>query len=81
MINTLKNIRLRALALRSSIHNEHQLSAIELAGMCAKKTNELIDVVNELCDVINNSIGDGSLVLNYNAQTESLNLEGGKVNE
>lgn len=50
MANNLISLQIRALALRSSIHNEHQMSAIELTGMCAKKTNELIDVVNELCE-------------------------------
>ena len=52
MFANIESLRLRAIALRSSIHNEQQLSAIELAGMNAKKTNEIIDVVNELCESI-----------------------------
>ena len=52
MLAQIQSLRLRALALRSSIHNEHMLSAIELSGMTAKKTNEIIDVVNELCNVV-----------------------------
>ena len=51
-MSSLENLRLRAMALRSSIHNEHQLSAIELTAMCAKKTNEIIEVINELSDLI-----------------------------
>ena len=74
-MNSLQSIRLRALALRSSIHNEACLSAIELAGMCAKKTNELIDVINELSEYIANM----SIALNieYDEATESL-IIGGK---
>lgn len=74
MTNKLDSIRLRALALRSSIHNEHQLSAIELTAMCAKKTNELIDVVNELTGYIE----DIALAVNleYNEATESLEIKG-----
>ena len=73
-MNKLESIRLRALALRSSIHNEHQLSAIELTAMCAKKTNELIDVVNELTEYID----DVGVLLNivYNEETESLEIKG-----
>ena len=67
---TIESLRLRALALRSSIHNEHQLSAIELTGMCAKKTNELIDVVNDLCDHV-------VLGLEYDPETETLYLKAG----
>lgn len=75
-ISTLSNLRLRALALRSSIHNEHQLSAIELAGMSAKKTNELIDVVNDLSRYVE-ELGEGmsEIKLNYDELTESLNIE------
>ena len=71
---SLEQIRLRAIALRSSIHNEHQLSAIELTAMCAKKTNELIDVINDLTTYIEN-VG---VVLNivYNEETESLEIKG-----
>ena len=72
---TLQSLRLRALALRSSIHNEHQLSAIELTGMCAKKTNELIDVVNDLCDYVESlSVAVG---VEYNEETESLEIKAG----
>lgn len=53
MNGTIETLRLRALALRSSVHNEHCLSAVELAGMNAKKTNEIIDVVNDLCEEVN----------------------------
>lgn len=70
----LENLRLRALALRSSIHNEHQLSAIELCGMVAKKTNELIDVVNELCDIVDNIVTENGLILNYDEKNEGLTL-------
>ena len=67
-MNKLDSLRLRALALRSSIHNEHQLSAIELTAMCAKKTNELIDVVNELCVYVEGMTG--ALNLEYDPETE-----------
>ena len=73
-MNKLNDIRLRALALRSSIHNEHQLSAIELTAMCAKKTNELIDVVNELCDYVESA--GIALNLVYNEETEQLEIKG-----
>ena len=69
----LENIRLRALALRSSIHNEQQLSAIELAGMCAKKTNELIDVINDLSAVIEEIEKTyKTITIQYDELTESL---------
>ena len=74
-MNTINSLRLRALALRSSIHNEHQLSAIELTAMCAKKTNELIDVVNELCEFIE-GIQDGTISIKYDEATESLVIGG-----
>ena len=70
---TLENLRLRALALRSSIHNEHQLSAIELTAMCAKKTNELIDVVNDLSLYVEENVGE--IKVAYDAIAESLNIE------
>lgn len=73
-IGTLENLRLRALALRSSIHNEHQLSAIELTAMCAKKTNELIDVVNDLCEYVDKMRVTLNLV--YDEATESLVIKG-----
>lgn len=72
MFASLENIKLRALALRSSIHNEQQLTAVELSGMVAKKTNELIDVVNDLCDTVNKITGD--LTFDYDAATETLTL-------
>ena len=74
MITGLETLRLRALALRSSIHNEHQLSAIELTAMCAKKTNELIEVVNELCDIVDNIVTENGLILNYDETKETLTL-------
>lgn len=76
MFATLENIKLRALALRSSIHNEQQLTAVELAAMNAKKTNELIDVINELCEVVNNWSVEG-LTFEYDAATETLRVKGG----
>ena len=75
-MNTINSLRLRALALRSSIHNEHQLSAIELTAMCAKKTNELIDVVNELCEFIE-GLQTGAIAVTYDEATESLTFGGG----
>lgn len=69
-MQTLLSIRARAIALRSSIHNEQQLSAVELAGMCAKKTNEMIDVINELTDYIQNAIDTNKIT--YDQETESL---------
>lgn len=74
-MNTINSLRLRALALRSSIHNEHQLSAIELTAMCAKKTNELIDVVNELCEFIE-GLQTGSIKVTYDEANESLIIGG-----
>lgn len=75
MFTTVENLRLRALALRSSIHNEQQLTAVELAAMCAKKTNELIDVINELCEVVNTLSVEG-LTFEYDAATETLRIKG-----
>ena len=69
-MTTLQSLRLRALALRSSIHNEHQLSAIELTAMCAKKTNELIDVINELADYIENV----AVSVGYDEEKEELTI-------
>lgn len=71
MFNNIESLRLRAIALRSSIHNEHMLSAIELAGMCAKKTNEIIDVVNDLCEIVEDL---SEIVVNYDAEQENLNI-------
>lgn len=76
MITGLETLRLRALALRSSVHNEHQLSAIELTAMNAKKTNEIIDVVNELCAVVNNLVENNGLIIDYDEVTESLEIKG-----
>lgn len=73
MFSTLENIRLRALALRSSVHNEQQLTAVELAAMNAKKTNEIIDVVNDLILAIN-ELSKGSLALDYDESSETLTL-------
>lgn len=71
----LENIRLRVLALRSSVHNEECLTAVELAGMNAKKTNEIIDVVNEVVEVLENG------AFKYDEATESLSIDfGGKNN-
>ena len=69
-MTTIQAIRARALALRSSIHNETCLSAIELAAMNAKKTNEIIAVVNDLCTEIENlTLG---LEVVYDPDSESL---------
>lgn len=70
----LENLRLRALALRSSIHNEHQLSTLELCGMVAKKTNELIDVVNDLCEYIDNLKIENGLIVSYDQNNEQLTI-------
>ena len=68
---------MRALALRSSVHNEHQLSAIELSAMTAKKTNEIIDLVNDLCDFIEDFTTEGgNYGLVYDEATERLILKG-----
>lgn len=69
----LENIRLRVLALRSSIHNEECLTAVELAGMNAKKTNEIIDVVNELTESLEKGV-------KYDEATESLVFDFGGNN-
>ena len=69
----LESIRLRALALRSSVHNEHQLSAIELTAMCAKKTNELIDVVNDLTKFIDSLTV--ALKIEYDETTEQMTIK------
>ena len=73
-----ENLRLRALALRSSIHNEHQLSAIELCGMVAKKTNELIDVINDLCVIMDNLKTETGVKVVYDETTEGLLIGGGE---
>ncbi len=79
MIESLQSIRLRALALRSSVHNEHCLSAIELAGMVAKKTNEIIDLVNELTQIVEDH-QDYLITVGYDPETEGLTI-GGQQNE
>ncbi len=73
-MNNLETLRMRALALRSSVHNEHCLSAIELCGMVAKKTNELIDVVNDVCEFVNSLTVEGNV--KYDETTESLIIGG-----
>lgn len=73
MTGNIQSLRLRVLALRSSIHNEHMLSAIELTGMCAKKTNEIIDVVNELCEIVEEIAVE--LNINYDETSENLIIE------
>jgi len=74
MFATIGLLRERALALRSSVHNEQCLSAVELAGMNAKKTNEIIDVVNELCNVVESIVDATDLVFVYDAETETLSV-------
>ena len=73
-MNNLETLRMRALALRSSIHNEHQLSAIELCGMVAKKTNELIDVINDVCKFVDELAV--AVNVEYDPTTESLTVKG-----
>lgn len=73
-MDKLQSLRARAIALRSSVHNEHQLSAIELTAMVAKKTNELIDVINELVDHVNDIVESNGLSVNYDETTENLNI-------
>lgn len=76
MFTKLESLRLRAIALRSSIHNEQQLTAVELAGMCAKKTNELIDVINEIVDYVQNELPTATAKVVYDEVTETLNIGG-----
>lgn len=71
----LETLRLRAMALRSSVHNEHQLSAIELTAMNAKKTNEIIAVIDELINKMEKIEAEHELILNYDGSSENLNLE------
>ena len=75
MFATLETIRLRALALRSSIHNEQQLTAVELAAMNAKKTNEIIDVVNDLCKAVDAITVSAGVVFEWDETTESLTIK------
>lgn len=73
MFAKLENLKLRALALRSTVYNEKQMTALELAAMNAKKTNELIDVINELVETVN-KISIGELTFDYDETTETLRL-------
>lgn len=71
----IKALQLRAIALRSSIHNEQQYTAVELAGMVAKKTNELIDVINEICEIVKKlDTTAHELEVQYDELTEALNI-------
>lgn len=74
MFATLENLKLRALALRSSVHNEQQLTAVELAAMNAKKTNEIIEIINELVAGINKLSTDG-VQYEWDETTETLKLK------
>ena len=75
MFAQLENLKLRALALRSTVYNEKQMTALELAAMNAKKTNEIIDVVNDLCELVNGLSVEG-LAFEYDEKTETLRLAG-----
>lgn len=75
MFSTIENLRIRALALRSSIHNEQQLTAVELAAMNAKKTNEIIDVVNDLSEACETILANAGVEIVWNEETESLDLK------
>ena len=75
-MDKLKSLQMRAIALRSSIHNEHQLSAIELTAMCAKKTNELIDVINELVEHMEALLEYNGVTMEYNEETEEMVIKG-----
>lgn len=71
----LELIRTNALALRSTIHNEHMLSTIELCGMLSKKTNEIIDLINQLVDEVKDvTAPEVRITENYDSTNESLNL-------
>lgn len=72
-VTGLESIKLRALALRSSIYNERTYTATEMAGQLALKTNELIDVVNDLVDQIN-TLENTQFSLRYDADHEELLL-------
>ena len=72
-MTTIQSLRARAIALRSSVHNEQQLSAVELAGMVAKKTNELIDVINELTSYID-KLENGVVSVNYDGFNEEVTI-------
>ena len=72
MFTSIESLRLRALALRSSVHNEQQLTAVELAGMNAKKTNEIIDVVNEICQAVNALADNAGVKFVYDETAEGL---------
>lgn len=68
----LEKLRAVALSLYSTVHNEQQLSTIELCAMVSKKTNEIIDVVNELTKYIETL--EVGINLKYDELTESLDL-------
>ena len=68
----LESLRLRAIALRSTIHNEHMMNAQELCAMVSKKTNDLIDVINELCEDVENLQEKVSII--YDETTENLTI-------
>lgn len=76
----LESLRLRAIALRSTIHNEQMMNAQELCGMVSKKTNEIIDVVNEIIEEVENFIATYeapavSVASVYDEANENLGLE------
>lgn len=71
----LELFRAQLIGVRSTINNEKQLSMIELTSMLAKKTNEIIDVVNGLIDEIKVlTAPEVRITENYDATNESLNL-------
>lgn len=74
-LSLIQSLQMRALALRSTVHNEQQLSAVELAGMVAKKTNEIIEIVNELSEIVNELGAIAGYTLVYDPDTESLTLK------
>lgn len=76
MLSKIENFRVRLLALRSTIHNEKQLDTIELCAMLSKKTNELIDVTNEMLDFVSNlTVKGANYEIVYDESTESLTLK------
>lgn len=72
MLAKLESLRLHAVALRSTIHNEHMLNAQELCGMVSKKTNEIIDVVNELVEEIKRI--NPQIDVEYNSENEEVEI-------
>ena len=69
-----KIAKVRALALtaRATIYNEDAMTALELAGVTACKVNECIEVVNALCDVVEEIHHD--YTLQYNPSDESVTI-------